>query len=96
MELPPWAANNPYFFIAQMRQILESEDCASTINHWIDLLFGMKQRGEAAKVNYNIYYYLTYEDYSDMLNETNDEVYRKSCEAQIVHFGQIPPQIFEK
>jgi hypothetical protein len=23
-------------------------------------------------------------------------VHKKSCEAQIVHFGQIPPQLFEK
>jgi len=39
---------------------------------------------------------LTYEDYSNCLDEKDDEVYRKSCEAQIVHFGQIPPQLLEK
>jgi hypothetical protein len=95
VELPPWAAHNPYFFTTQMRQMLESDDCSSFVHHWIDFLFGVKQRGEAARLNYNIYYYLTYEEYSDCLAEA-DEVYRKSCEAQIVHFGQIPPQIFEK
>jgi hypothetical protein len=24
VELPPWSAGNPYFFITQMRQMLES------------------------------------------------------------------------
>jgi hypothetical protein len=66
------------------------------LSQWLDLLFGIKQRGQAAKDNFNVYYYLTYEDYSNCLTDSNDDVYRKSCEAQIVHFGQIPPQIFEK
>jgi hypothetical protein len=94
VELPPWAASNPYFFIAQMRQMLESEECSAAVGQWLDLLFGVKQRGPAAKDNFNVYYYLTYEDYSNCLSDTTDDVYRKSCEAQIVHFGQIPPQIF--
>jgi hypothetical protein len=96
VELPPWAASNPYLFIAQMRQMLESEECSSGIGQWLDLLFGVKQRGPAARDNFNVYYYLTYEDYSNCLADTTDDVYRKSCEAQIVHFGQIPPQVLEK
>ena len=62
----------------------------------MDLLFGVRQRGAAARESFNVYYYLTYEDYSNCLADTTDDVYRKSCEAQIVHFGQIPPQVFEK
>lgn len=62
VELPPWAAGNPYFFVLQLRQMLESDETSATIGKWIDLFFGCKQRGEEAEANYNIYYYLTYED----------------------------------
>lgn len=75
--------------------MLESDVVSSEICHWIDLIFGYKQRGQDAVDNLNVYYYLTYEDYSNCLDNEDDEVYRKSCEAQIMHFGQIPPQIFE-
>lgn len=94
VELPPWAAGNPYFLTTQLRQMLESDETGKTIGQWIDLIFGCKQRGDEAKNNYNVYYYLTYEDYSNCIAENEDEIYRKSCEAQVVHFGQIPPQIF--
>jgi hypothetical protein len=96
VELPPWAGSNPYFLIAQHRQILESDAVSAEMHRWIDLIFGHKQKGKEAIENYNVYYYLTYEDYSHCLENEPDEIYRKSCEAQIVHFGQIPPQLFEE
>lgn len=96
VDLPPWAAGNPYLFTTQLRQMLESEQTSAGLNEWIDLIFGFKQRGDEAKDNFNVYYYLTYEEYSNCLQDESDEVYRKSCEAQVVHFGQIPPQLFDK
>jgi hypothetical protein len=40
---------------------------------------------------------LTYEESIDEHTEDDDdEIYQKSKEAQIVHFGQVPPQLFEK
>lgn len=38
---------------------------------------------------------MTYED-SASYDKEDDEIYQKSKEAQIVHFGQIPPLLFEK
>jgi len=94
VDLPPWAGGNPYFLVAQLRQMLESDFVGEHIGDWIDLIFGYKQKGKEAIDNYNVYYYLTYEDYIHCLEDEKDEVYKKSCEAQIVHFGQIPPQLF--
>lgn len=74
--------------------MLESEQVSCEISGWIDFIFGFRQKGQEAIDNFNVYYYLTYEDYSSCLDNDHDEVYRKSCEAQIIHFGQIPPQVF--
>jgi hypothetical protein len=68
---------------------------SSNIQYWIDLIFGYKQKGKIAKENLNLFYYLTYEDSID-LKEIEDEVKRTSIEAQIIHFGQTPSQLFGK
>ena len=94
VELPVWAAN-AYHFVTQLRQIFESEEVSSRINHWIDLVFGYKQKGKEAENNMNVFYYLTYED-GIKLEEIKDDVHRTSCEAQIIHFGQTSSQLFDK
>jgi hypothetical protein len=68
---------------------------SSNIQYWIDLIFGYKQKGKIAKENLNLFYYLTYEDSID-LNEIEDPIKRTSIEAQIIHFGQTPSQLFSK
>lgn len=45
-----------------MRKKLESAYVSENINHWIDLIFGYKQRGKAAIEHMNIFFPLTYED----------------------------------
>lgn len=46
VELPEWARENPYHYVAQMRKSLEESVANETLNHWFDLIFGYKQRGE--------------------------------------------------
>lgn len=90
--LPEWAQNNPYIFVARLRQQLESRYVSENINHWIDLIYGYKQRGKDAVQNMNIFYPLTYENCID-LDKVTDPEERESFETQIAHFGQNPAQI---
>lgn len=92
VELPKWSANNPYKFVANMRKKLESSYVSENINHWIDLIFGYKQRGKAAVEHMNIFFPLTYEDAIN-LDTVDDPEERISFETQIAHFGQNPSQV---
>ncbi|XP_042456540.1 BEACH domain-containing protein B isoform X2 [Zingiber officinale] len=46
--LPPWAKGSSEEFIYRNREALESEYVSSNLHHWIDLVFGYKQRGKPA------------------------------------------------
>jgi hypothetical protein len=46
--LPVWANNNPFRFVSELRKQLESRYVSESINHWIDLIYGYKQRGKDA------------------------------------------------
>ncbi len=58
--------------LAEIRKQIESEYVSHNINNWIDLIYGYKQRGEAAIKECNIYYPLTYE-YSIDLTKITDK-----------------------
>lgn len=52
VELPGWAENSPEKFVQKLRDALESPHVSRNLHHWIDLIFGYKQRGdEAVKAN---------------------------------------------
>lgn len=93
--LPPWAENSPKKFITILREALESEYVSKNLHHWIDLIFGYKQRGEEAKKANNIFFHLCYEGAID-LDNINDFAKRHAYEVQISEFGQIPKQLFKK
>ncbi|GKB07990.1 BEACH domain-containing protein B isoform X1 [Tanacetum coccineum] len=93
--LPPWAKGSPEEFISINREALESEYVSSNLHHWIDLVFGYKQRGKPAVEAANIFYYVTYEGAVD-LETMEDELQRSAIEDQIANFGQTPIQLFRK
>lgn len=51
--LPPWAKGSVREFIRKHREALECDYVSDNLHHWIDLIFGYKQRG---KVSINIAY----------------------------------------
>eukprot|EP00795_Rhopilema_esculentum_P001333 gene1333-15731_t len=92
VALPPWA-NDAKDYIQKSRDALECSYVSENIHHWIDLIFGYKQRGEEAWKADNVFYYLTYEGAVDLDTITNPNE-QESLKQQILEFGQTPKQLF--
>ncbi len=95
VKLPPWAKGDPKVFIAKHREALESEYVSRRLHHWIDLVFGQKQRGEAALEATNVFHHLSYHGAKD-LDTIDDPVERLATIGIIHNFGQTPHQIFQR
>ena len=93
--LPPWAKGDPKIFIAKHREALESPYVSQHLHQWIDLVFGCKQRGEAAIESVNVFHHLSYHGASD-LDSISDPVERLATIGIIHNFGQTPHQVFSK
>ncbi|KAF4042183.1 Beige/BEACH domain [Phytophthora infestans] len=92
--LPPWA-RSPEDFVIKNLVALESEYVSANIHHWIDLVFGCKQRGAAAVEANNVFFYLTYEGMVDV-DSITDPIIKSSMQSQIAHFGQTPTQVLRE
>ncbi|XP_018427338.1 PREDICTED: LOW QUALITY PROTEIN: neurobeachin-like protein 2 [Nanorana parkeri] len=92
--LPRWASSREDL-IYKHRKALESEYVSEHLHEWIDLVFGYKQRGEAAVEALNVFYYCTYEGVVD-LDAIADETERKALEGIISNFGQTPCQLLKE
>lgn len=95
VELPPWANNSPYEFIRLHREALESKYVSEHLNDWIDLIFGYKQRGEAAEKALNVFIHVTYEGAVD-IDSITDPIMQSATIAQINNFGQSPSKLFNR
>ena len=93
VKLPAWANGSAEEFVRVHREALESDFVSAHLHHWIDLIFGFKQTGDAAIAADNVFYYLTYEDAVD-IDDIDDPIMRKAVEVQIANFGQCPSQLF--
>lgn len=95
VELPPWAEGDPKIFIAKNREALESEYVSKNLHHWIDLIFGHKQQGEAALEATNVFHHLSYRGARD-LDKIEDPLDRLATIGIIHNFGQTPHQVFQR
>ena len=95
VQLPPWAKGDPQIFIAKHREALESTHVSQHLHQWIDLVFGFKQRGEAATEATNCFHHLSYGGAKD-LDKIDDPVERLATIGIIHSFGQTPHQVFSK
>jgi hypothetical protein len=89
--LPSWAGS-PEEFVRVNRAALESDFVSANLHHWIDLIFGCKQRGEAAVAAKNVFFHLTYGGAVNW-DAIKDARERVAIEDQIRHFGQMPAQL---
>ncbi|GKY94790.1 hypothetical protein MPSEU_000444200 [Mayamaea pseudoterrestris] len=92
--LPPWAKGSPYEFVRLHRLALESDIVSQSLHHWLDLVFGEKQRGPEAMLAHNLFHHLSYEGSVD-LDKISDMVDRKAAESHIQNFGQTPSQLIQ-
>ncbi|KAL8765610.1 MAG: hypothetical protein Q9209_007392 [Squamulea sp. 1 TL-2023] len=95
VALPPWAKGDPKVFVTKNREALESEYVSRNLHHWIDLVFGHKQRGEAALEATNVFHHLSYHGARD-LDKIEDPVERLATIGIIHNFGQTPHQVFQR
>ncbi|MCJ1473895.1 hypothetical protein MMC13_002550 [Lambiella insularis] len=95
VALPPWAHGDPNIFIAKHREALESEYVSQHLHQWIDLVFGHKQRGQAALEATNVFHHLSYRGARN-LDEIDDPVERLATIGIIHNFGQTPHQVFQR
>ncbi|KAI1346680.1 beige/BEACH domain-containing protein [Xylaria sp. FL0043] len=95
VQLPPWAKGDSKIFIAKHREALESPYVSQNLHQWIDLVFGNKQRGEAAVENLNVFHHLSYYGAKDLDNIADSD--ERNATTSIIHnFGQTPHQVFSK
>jgi hypothetical protein len=93
--LPPWAKGDPKIFIAKHREALESPYVSQHLHSWIDIIFGSKQRGEAAIENTNVFHHLSYHGAKDL--DTIEDEHERLATIGIIHnFGQTPHQVFSR
>jgi WD40 repeat protein len=95
IQLPRWAKGDPHIFIAKHREALESPYVSEHLHQWIDLVFGFKQRGEAAIEATNCFHHLSYGGAKD-LDKIDDPVERLATIGIIHSFGQTPHQVFTR
>jgi hypothetical protein len=95
VALPPWAGGSAADFVYLNRKALESEFVSKNLQHWIDLVWGDKQRGERAVVAHNVFVKDLYADVWASVDLSDDGA-RAAAELLLCHFGQIPPQLFDR
>ncbi|CAN0412720.1 unnamed protein product [Lampetra planeri] len=92
VTLPLWARGDPRLFVLLQRQALESENVSLSLCHWIDLVFGHKQKGKAAVQAINVFHPATY--FGMDVSAVEDPVQRRALETMIKTYGQTPRQLF--
>ena len=94
VQLPPWAKKDARLFILINSQALESDYVGEHLNAWIDLIFGCKQKGEAAVDAINVFHPATY--YGFDLNSIQDPIQQQARRQMIKTYGQTPKQLFDR
>jgi factor associated with neutral sphingomyelinase activation len=89
VELPPWAFDSDDF-VEKLAEALECDYVSQHLHEWIDLIFGHKQRGEAAVAAGNLFRHLSYEGAIDIRTVT-DPHERAATLTQIVRCTAAKP-----
>ncbi|KAH8072878.1 hypothetical protein JL721_3528 [Aureococcus anophagefferens] len=92
---PELFVNDNRYPLGELQDGRASEAVSAALPRWIDLVFGVgAKRGTHAETHHNVFHPLTYEGGVD-LTQIADATLREAAEAQITHFGQTPPPLFD-
>ena len=92
--LPPWAHGSAAEFVRLNRAALESRYVSEHLHEWIDLIFGFKQRGPAAREAQNLFVEVVYGEVD--VEAIEDDFERSALISQVENFGLAPFCIFKK
>ena len=92
VDLPLWSEKKEANFIIKMRKVLENN--STKINKWIDIIFGVLQKGEKAEEIHNLFQAQSYEGMV-RIDKINDIDMRDAL-MRLVEVGITPMQIFDK
>ena len=93
VKLPLWSNDNCINFVLELRRNLESTNITNSLNNWIDLIFGINQKGENAEENNNIFFAHTYDKMVNIEKITDIDV--RNSLMRLYETGITPSQIFE-
>ena len=93
VKLPLWSSNNAINFVLKLRRYLETNYINNNINKWIDLIFGVIQRGEKAEENHNIFQAHCYE--KNVKIDSIKDIDSRNALMRQYEMGVTPFQIFE-
>ena len=91
VELPPWTLNFPYNFVIELRKNLENDKLK--INQWLDLIFGIKQKGTKAEEANNIFMGNSYQ--GNVKIDSFKDIDTRNTLLRLVEVGVTPLQLFD-
>ena len=89
VAIPDWCDNSPFNFVIAMREQLEDPNL--NLNNWIDLIFGVNQRGKGAVQAENLFMPNTYLGAVKISEVTNQE--SREALMRLVEMGMTPEQV---
>ena len=96
--LPNWCKYNPYLLILKKRELLENKNKID-LNPWIDLIFGITQRGVKAQLIGNLFFPSSYDGVIDIRIKDSDILEdRNNTEHKLRYheLGVNPTKVFSK
>ncbi|XP_069116272.1 lysosomal-trafficking regulator-like isoform X2 [Argopecten irradians] len=92
--LPPWCNGDPRLMILVHRQALESDYVRQNLHHWINLVFGYQQTGQAAVQAINVFHPATY--FGMDIDSVKEPLKRQALRTMVKTYGQMPKQLFKQ
>lgn len=94
VNLPAWSNHSARLFTLVHRQALESDFVRENLRHWVDLVFGFKQTGEAAIQATNVFHSATYPEFAQP--PSDDPLYKTAYATMVRTYGQMPKQLLQQ